>query len=87
MSIFPNGSRRRSGVIGTITEFERGRAAEKLNDKPGAREAYAYVADMWQHGDPPFQRYVAESRAGLRRLNGESGATQIPLGSPPAASH
>jgi hypothetical protein len=81
------GTKSRDNVIGTITEFERGRVAEKLNDKPRAREAYQYVADMWQHGDPAFQRYVAESRAGLRRLNGESGATQIPLAPPPAASH
>jgi hypothetical protein len=81
------GTKMRDNVIGTITEFERGRAAEKLNDKPRAREAYAYVADMWQHGDPPFQRYVAESRAGLQRLSGESGATQIPLGPPRTASH
>jgi eukaryotic-like serine/threonine-protein kinase len=81
------GTKMRDNVIGTITEFERGRVAEKLGDKPRAREAYAYVADMWQHGDPVFQRYVGESRAGLRRLNGERGATQIPLDRPPAASH
>ena len=81
------GTKMRDNVIGTITEFERGRVAEKLNDKPRAREAYEYVADMWQHGDPAFQRYVADSRAGLRRLNGERGATQIPLDPPPAASH
>jgi hypothetical protein len=81
------GTKMRDNVIGTITEFERGRVAEKLNDKPRAREAYEYVADMWQHGDPTFQRYVSDSRAGLRRLNGERGATQIPLDPPPAASH
>ena len=81
------GVRMRDNVIGTTTEFERGRVAEKLDDKSRAREAYAYVADMWQHGDPVFQRYVAESRAGLMRLNGERGATQIPLNGPPAASH
>ncbi|MDQ2931960.1 MAG: hypothetical protein M3Y05_14250, partial [Gemmatimonadota bacterium] len=81
------GALRRDDVIGTLTEFERGRVAEKLDDKPRAREAYEYVADMWQHGDPAFQRYVADSRAGLRRLNGENGATLIPLDHPPATSH
>lgn len=81
------GTKMRDNVIGTLTEFERGRVAEKLNDKPRAREAYQYVADMWQHGDPAFQRYVAASRTGLRRLNGENGATQMPLGAPPVESH
>ena len=80
------GTKMRDNVIGTITEFERARVAEKLNDKPRAREAYQYVADMWQHGDPGFQRYVAESRAGLRRLSGERRGTQIPLDPGPAPS-
>jgi serine/threonine-protein kinase len=68
--------------LGTLVELDRGRVAEKLGDKPRARDAYAFVADIWQHGDPVFQQYVAEARAGLKRLSGESGETEIPIRKP-----
>ena len=68
--------------LGELSELERGRIAEKLGDKPRARDAYAFVADMWQHGDPAFQDYVREARAGLKRLSGESGGSEIPLRKP-----
>jgi eukaryotic-like serine/threonine-protein kinase len=70
------------GFMGTLSELKRGRIAEKLNDKPRARDAYAFVADMWRNGDPAFQPYVAEARAGLKRLSGESSATAIPMPTP-----
>ena len=57
---------------GTLTEFERARVAEKLGDKARARDGYAFVAGMWQHGDPFFKRYADEASAGLKRLSGEN---------------
>jgi eukaryotic-like serine/threonine-protein kinase len=68
--------------MGIFAELERGRVAEKLGDKPRARDAYSFVADIWQHGDPAFQGYVSEARAGLKRLSGESGGTEIPIRKP-----
>ncbi|HLB10729.1 MAG TPA: hypothetical protein VK617_14420, partial [Gemmatimonadaceae bacterium] len=69
-------------LLGTLAELERGRIAEKLGDKPRARDAYSFVADIWQRGDPAFQVYVSEARAGLKRLNEESSATAIPIRKP-----
>jgi hypothetical protein len=65
--------------MGTLTEFERARVAEKLGDKARARDGYAFVAEMWQHGDAFFQRYASEARAGLKRLSGENSAVPIPV--------
>ncbi|HEY8794300.1 MAG TPA: serine/threonine-protein kinase [Gemmatimonadaceae bacterium] len=69
-------------LLGTLAELERGRIAEKLGDKPRARDAYSFVADIWQRGDPAFQVYVSEARAGLKRMNEESGGTAIPVRKP-----
>ncbi len=69
-------------LLGTLAELERGRIAEKLGDKPRARDAYSFVADIWQRGDPAFQVYVSEARAGLKRLNEESNGTAIPMRKP-----
>ena len=54
-------------------------AAQHLSDKPRAQEAYEFVVDMWQHGDPSLQWYVAEARAELRELNAEPDGTHIPV--------
>lgn len=69
-------------TLGTLAELERGRIAERLGDKPRARDAYSFVADIWQRGDPAFQVYVSEARAGLKRLNEESNGTAIPVRPP-----
>ena len=69
-------------VLGVYAELLRGRIAEKLNDKQRARDAYAFAADMWQHGDPAFQGYVTEAREGLKRLSAESSGTAIPTDKP-----
>jgi hypothetical protein len=66
-------------AMGTLTELERARVAEKLGDKARARDGYSFVADMWQRGDPFFQQYAAQARAGLKRLSGESSAVPIPV--------
>jgi serine/threonine-protein kinase len=51
--------------------LERGRVAERLDDRPRALEAYRYVTAAWLHADPELQPYVAEARAGLERLTAE----------------
>ena len=65
--------------MGVLTEFERARIAEKLGDKARARDGYAFVAGMWEHGDPFFAQYAADSRAGLKRLSGENAGVAIPV--------
>jgi hypothetical protein len=68
--------------LGTLAEFQRARVAEKLGDKPRARDGYAFVAGMWQNGDPFFRGIADDARAGLKRLSGENAATKIPLEKP-----
>ncbi|HEY2897720.1 MAG TPA: serine/threonine-protein kinase [Gemmatimonadaceae bacterium] len=66
-------------TLGTLTEFARARLAEKLGDKARARDGYAFVAGMWQRGDPFFLQYANEARAGLKRLSGENSGVAIPV--------
>jgi tetratricopeptide (TPR) repeat protein len=55
-------------VLGIL---EAGRVAERLGDREGALRRYQFVADVWRNADPELQPYVAEARAGLRRLSRE----------------
>ena len=71
-----------NSTMGTLTEFERARLAEKLGDKARARDGYAFVAGMWQHGDPFFLQYASQARAGLKRLSGENSGVAIPVNKP-----
>jgi serine/threonine-protein kinase len=57
-----------SWVLGSL---EAGRVAERLGDREGAIRKYQFVADVWRNADPELQPYVAEARAGLRRLSAE----------------
>ncbi len=68
--------------LGVYVEFERGRIAEKLGDKPRARDAYSFVGDMWQNGDPYFKQFSDQARAGLKRVGEDNVATKIPLKKP-----
>jgi eukaryotic-like serine/threonine-protein kinase len=65
--------------MGVLTEFERARVAEKLGDKARARDGYAFVAGMWQRGDPFFLQYASDAREGLKRLSGEHSGVAIPI--------
>jgi hypothetical protein len=65
--------------MGELTEFERARIAEKLGDKRRARDGYAFIAGMWQNGDPFFKHYALEANAGLKRLSGENSGVAIPV--------
>jgi hypothetical protein len=56
-------------VLGTL---ERGRIAERLRDPERALKSYQLVSRVWRHADPELQPSVAEARAGLARLSGES---------------
>jgi len=51
--------------------LERGRVAERLNDREKAMNVYSFVVDAWRNADPELQPYVAEARDGLVRLTGE----------------
>jgi serine/threonine-protein kinase len=53
--------------------LERGRVAERLDDRARALEAYGYVAAAWRRPDPELEPYAAEARAGLTRLSAEPG--------------
>lgn len=68
--------------IGVMVELERGRIAEKLGDKARARDAYSFVADMWQNGDAYFKQISDQARAGLKRLSEDNAATKLPLKKP-----
>jgi serine/threonine-protein kinase len=56
----------------TLWRYERARVAERLGDHDKAVRDYAYVAAAFQHADSSLQPMVAESRAALARLGGES---------------
>jgi hypothetical protein len=56
-------------VLGVL---ERGRVAERLDDRATAIRSYQYVVDAWRRADPELGRYVEEARAGLARLARES---------------
>jgi hypothetical protein len=71
-----------NSTMGTLTEFARARLAEKLGDKARARDGYAYVAGMWQRGDPFFLGYATDARAGLKRVSSENAAVTIPVHKP-----
>jgi hypothetical protein len=58
-----------SEVLWTL---ERGRVAERLDQRQKAADAYQRVADVWRHADPELQPYVTEAKEGLARLTAES---------------
>lgn len=51
-----------------LAMVERARLAEIVGDRERALDAYQFVLDAWRKADPALQPYVAEARAGLRRL-------------------
>jgi eukaryotic-like serine/threonine-protein kinase len=58
-----------SAVMGTL---ERAHIAERLGDRPTAVRYYRFVARAWLHADPELQPIVAEARAAIARLNGDT---------------
>ena len=60
------------GELTTLWRLERGRVREHLGRKTEALADYRYVAQVWRAGDPELQKFVAEARAGVQRLSGES---------------
>jgi eukaryotic-like serine/threonine-protein kinase len=59
------------GAFFGIGMLERGRVAERLDDRQKAIESYQFVVDLWRHADPELQPYVAEARNALARLTQE----------------
>jgi tetratricopeptide (TPR) repeat protein len=51
-----------------LAMLERGRIAERLEEREKAIESYGFVADAWHRADPELEPYVIEAREGLRRL-------------------
>src|SRR6266566_2415957 len=54
-----------------VWALERARVNERLGNRAKALAGYSFVAAVWIHADPELQPYVAEARAGLKRLGGE----------------
>ena len=51
--------------------LERARVNERLGNHQKALAGYSFVAAVWIHADPELQPYVAEAKAGLKRLGAE----------------
>jgi serine/threonine-protein kinase len=58
--------------VRVLWELERGRVHEQLGNRDSAQAGYAFVTTAWARADSALQPYVAEARAGLRRVSGES---------------
>jgi hypothetical protein len=58
--------------VRVLWELERGRVHEQLGNSDSAQTGYAFVITAWARADSALQPYVAEARAGLRRVSGES---------------
>jgi hypothetical protein len=59
------------GAFFVLARLERARIAERAGDRELATRWYGYVTDVWHNADPELKGYVAEARAGLRRLGAE----------------
>jgi hypothetical protein len=57
--------------VRVLWELERGRVQEQLGNRDAALTAYGFVAAVWAQADSELTSYVAEARAGLKRLGGE----------------
>jgi hypothetical protein len=59
-------------LLAAARELERGRIAERLNDRERAVEAYAYVAAVWANADSPQLRdAVKEAKEAMERLDAD----------------
>jgi serine/threonine-protein kinase len=54
--------------------LERGRIAERLDERDRALKSYRFVADAWRRADPVLEPYVDEAKAGLERLASSDGS-------------
>jgi hypothetical protein len=57
--------------IELVYAVERGRVAERLDNREEAIEAYTLVLDAWANGDSLVQPVVQVAREGLKRLGAE----------------
>jgi len=58
--------------VRVLWELERGRVEERLGHRDAARAGYAFVTAAWTDPDATLQPYVAEAKAGLARLGGDT---------------
>ena len=57
-------------LLSVARDLERGRIAERLNEREKSVDAYSYVAQMWAHAESPALRDASkEAREGLARLD------------------
>jgi serine/threonine-protein kinase len=68
--VFPRSTYAPRAIEG-LWVLERARVAERLDERETAAEDYRWVAGIWRNADPELQPYVAEARAGLKRITGE----------------
>ena len=59
-------------LIFSARELERGRLAERIDDRQRAVDAFWYVANVWKNTDSPQLRdAVKEANDALRRLDSD----------------
>ena len=69
-------------LVSVARELEVARLGEKLGDTPRAVDAYAFVANAWQHTDnEQLKNAVKESRDALKRLDSD-GRVRAQLANP-----
>lgn len=68
-----------------LWRLELARVLERLGRRREAVDAYAFVADAWQGGDPEVQPIVQEARRGLQRLRSDAPRGITPPGPARAA--
>jgi hypothetical protein len=54
-----------------LRNLQRARVNEHLGNREKAIESYAFVTHVWRQADPELQPFVADAKAGLKRLGGE----------------
>ncbi len=54
-----------------LRNLQRARVNEHLGNRDKAIESYAFVTHVWRQADPELQPFVADAKAGLKRLGGE----------------
>jgi len=60
-------------TVGSVmTTLERGRIAERLDDRATAIRMYRFVVEVWRNADPELQPQVRRALEALKRLTGEA---------------
>jgi eukaryotic-like serine/threonine-protein kinase len=60
------------GARNVLQRLLQAQIMERLDRPDEALRSYQFVLDMWRRADPELSTYVAEARAGVQRLGGET---------------